>query len=117
MAYAQRVPILTFVQIGLKRQGMLSDRFEWIAIETDLSPSFLKTEKFQQVFREWLLLVQEHHTSLQKTKIDPDELRVGELVSLVSQMKASQLWRLIGAVFAVIAGIAAFAFHVGQSIN
>lgn len=44
MAYAKNVPILTFVQSGLKRQGMLSDRFEWTAIDAHLTPNLLRTE-------------------------------------------------------------------------
>ena len=111
MAYAQRVPILTFVQSGLKRQGMLSDRFEWMALETDFSPSFLKTEQFQQVFLEWLSLVQERRNFSKKVEIDPAELRVGVLIS---QLKTKQLWGLIGAIFAVLAGIATLAFKAGQ---
>jgi len=111
MAYAQRVPILTFVQRGLKRQGLLSDRLEWMALETDLSPSFLKTEPFQQVFREWLSLVQERRTSSQRIELDPAELKVGVLVA---QLKTKQLWGLIGGVFAVLAGVATLAFKAGQ---
>ena len=112
MAYAQRVPILTFVQRGLKRQGMLSDRFEWMAIEADLSPSLLKTEQFQQVFREWLSLMQERRrTSLHKDEIDPAELRVGVLIS---RLKTSQLYGLLVAVIAVLAGVASLAFKTGQ---
>ena len=111
MAYAQRVPILTFVQRGLKRQGMLSDRLEWMAIETDLSLSLLKTEAFQQVFREWLSLVRERRTSSRQLDVDPAELRVG---LLISQLKAKQLWGLVGTVFAVLAGVATLAFKAGQ---
>jgi hypothetical protein len=111
MAYAQRVPILTFVQSRLKRQGMLSDRFEWMALETDLSPSFLKTDQFQQVFREWLSYIQKRRTSLQKVDLDPAELKVGVLLS---QLKTKQVWGLIGAVSAILLGVASLAFRAGQ---
>jgi hypothetical protein len=111
MAYAQRVPILIFVQRGLKRQGMLSDRLEWKAIESDLTPSLLKTEEFQQVFREWLSLVQDRRTSPNKDEIDLAELQVGVLIS---RLKASQLWGLLVALFTVLAGVAGLAFKAGQ---
>ncbi len=107
MAYAQRVPILTFVQRGLKRQGMLSDRFEWTALETDLSPSFLRTDQFQQVFREWLSYMQKRRTSSQKVDLDLGKVKVGALLSLLT---TTQLWGLIVA----IATIAALAFKAGQ---
>ncbi|MFA4902555.1 MAG: hypothetical protein WC600_07395 [Desulfobaccales bacterium] len=111
MAYAQRVPILTFVQRGVKRQGMLSDRFEWMALETDLSPSFLKTDQFQQVFREWLSYIQKNSTSLQKVDLDPAELKVGVLLS---HLKTKQLWALIVAVSSILAGVATLAYKAGQ---
>jgi hypothetical protein len=49
MAYAQHVPILILLERGLRRQGMLSDRLEWMAIEETLSPQLLQTERFRQV--------------------------------------------------------------------
>lgn len=114
MAYAQEVPMLTLVQKGLKRQGMLSDRLEWAALEADLSPSLLTTELFQQVFREWLGLVQSRAAKpVQSTPaVDPASLTVGELVSL---LKANQLWALIATAFGVLSGAAAIAYKVGQS--
>jgi hypothetical protein len=94
MAYAQRVPILTFVQRGLKRQGMLSDRLEWMAIETDLSLSLLKTEAFQQVFREWLSLVRERRTSSPQVDVDPAELRLVYLFRSSKPSSSGDWWVL-----------------------
>ena len=71
MAYAQKVPILTFVQPGLKRQGMLSDRLEWKAMETDLQPSFLLTEEFRQVFGEWIASVRHRAKTGPQTDFAP----------------------------------------------
>ena len=42
MAYARRVPLLTMIEPGLKRQGMLSDRLEWMALQEVLVPEYLK---------------------------------------------------------------------------
>jgi hypothetical protein len=111
MAYGQRVPILTFIQSGLRRQGMLSDRLEWMALETDFSTNFLRTTQFQQTFGEWLALVAERRTSWRKSGIDPGELTIGHLLT---QLKARQLWSVLVAVSAVAAAIFLAAFKAGQ---
>jgi hypothetical protein len=88
MAYAQRVPILTFVQSGLKRQGMLSDRFEWKAIETDLRPALLASKEFKQVFSEWIALVKKGTEQVGQSEVDPAELKLGVLMRNLSVKQA-----------------------------
>ncbi len=112
MAYAQRVPILTLVQTGLKRQGMLSDRLEWIAIETNLSPAVLRTEQFQQVFDEWLALVKQSSSHAEGTDFDPSALKVG---ALFSQLTTKQLWGLFVVVAGVLVSVSTAAFKLGQT--
>jgi hypothetical protein len=112
MAYAQEVPMLTLVQRGVKRQGMLSERLEWSALEADLSPALLVTERFQQVFREWLDLVQSEDSVPSKSGLDPASLTVGELLKL---LKGPQLWALIATLFGMLGGAAAIAYKVGQA--
>jgi hypothetical protein len=114
MAYAQRVPIMTLVQSGLKRQGMLSDRLEWVAIETDLAPSFLKTEKFQQVFREWLSLVQKKRDAPEGVISDPTNLKIGDLIPLISQLAPKQFLGLLVAIAGVLSLIVSVSFTAGQ---
>jgi hypothetical protein len=46
MAYARKMPLLILVQPGLKRQGMLSDRLEWMAIEVALTPGISSNRTF-----------------------------------------------------------------------
>jgi len=111
LAYGQQVPILTFVQSGLRRQGMLSDRFEWTAIEGDLSPVLLRADKVQQMFGEWLALVEQRRDSGKLNDVDPGELGVGRLIT---QLKPKQLWNVLAALFSIIAAVSVAAFEVGQ---
>jgi len=111
LAYGQKVPILTFVQSGLRRQGMLSDRFEWTAIEGELSPVLLRAEKVQQMFGEWLALVEQRRNSGHADDIDPGELGVGRLIT---QLKPKQLWSVLAAIFSIVAAVSVAAFKVGQ---
>ena len=111
MAYSKSIPILTFVQTGIKRQGMLSNRFEWPAIEADLSPDVLRTEAFRQIFEEWLLLV------TRKVELKSKELNVGDIKisTLLTQLDTKQAWAAIVIAFGIVSGIATTAFKLGQT--
>lgn len=111
MAYSREIPLLILVQAGLKRQGMLSDRLEWMAIETELSPEVLGTEKFSQVFADWLRKVRSRHPDSPKQDIDPGEIKVGRLLS---QLSAKQAITLAASVLTLLIGFAGLAFKAGQ---
>jgi hypothetical protein len=117
MAYAQDVPILTFVQKGLKRQGMLSNRLEWTPVETDLSLAELTTEKFQQIFREWLALVRKGAGRNQTPDYDLADISIGTLVTLLGKLKAQQMWAILVVVCGMLAGISVASFKVGQAFS
>lgn len=114
MAYAQRVPILTLVQPGLKRQGMLSTRLEWVAIEKELVPPLLATEEFRQVFGEWLSLVRKGRDAPARPEMDPSELKIGYLMS---QLSSKQLIALIGGVIMLLSVVATISFRAGQWVQ
>lgn len=111
MAYAQRVPILTLVQRGLKRQGMLSTRLEWVALEKELVPSLLMTEEFRQVFDEWMSLVQKTRAEPKSLDLDPEKIKIRDLIS---QFTAKQLFGLVVSIFGLLSALAGFSFRVGQ---
>jgi hypothetical protein len=112
MAYAKKIPILSLVQTGLKRQGMLSDRFEWSGIEDDLTPALLATEKFRQTFSEWIVLVRKESERIEDTEIDPEKLKVGPLVK---QLSVKQAFSLSLVVLGAIGSIVSVAFRAGLS--
>lgn len=111
MAYTQRVPILTLIEAGLKRQGMLSDRFEWKAMVTDLNPSFLITEEFRQVFSEWLASVRNTKKSMPEKDIDLAELKIGKLLG---QLSLKQVIAVSAGALAVAGSMATLGFNAGQ---
>jgi hypothetical protein len=111
MAYARNVPILSFVQIGLRRQGMLSDRLEWFAQETDLKPEFLQTTQFEQTFQDWLARVEEGRTNPKGTQLDPAKIQIRDLVTRLSP---PQIWAVATAFMGFFAGVAGIAFKFGQ---
>ena len=114
MAYCENMPILTFVQTGLRRQGMLSDRFEWDAIETDLSPDLLQTEKFRQIFDEWLHLVAAKKAESKSKQWDIENVGDIKVTSLLARLNAKQAWAALIIAFGIISAVATTAFKFGQ---
>ena len=112
MAYAQRVPILTLVQPGIKRQGMLSTRIEWVAIETDLTPAVLFGEEFRQCFDEWLNLVLDGKKAKKPQEpVDIQQLSIG---SILSSLRPGQLYALLTAIAIIVSAVGTGAFKAGQ---
>jgi hypothetical protein len=112
MAYAQGVPMFVIVETGLRRQGVLSDRFEWQAFETDIDARAITTEKFTQFFQSWLERVKEHKSRPQRKVINPADIRIHELFSCLTTRQF--LGFLAGAV-GVLGTIATIAYHLGAS--
>jgi hypothetical protein len=114
MAYANKVPLLLLIEKGLKRQGMLSDRLEWMAIETDLSPTLVSTEAFQQVFKEWMTLVRARRKYPQLLTNAEGKWKVRDLITIFGNLDAKDAWSLIGAVFVILAAVATSAYTIGN---
>ena len=115
MAYAQRVPILTLVQPGLKRQGMLSTRLEWVALEKELTPSILLSKEFCQCFDEWLGFVRDGMSSISVVK--PSNVQDLSIGSILSSLKPAQLYALLSALALIISSLATVSYKLGQWSN
>jgi hypothetical protein len=123
MAYSKDIPILTFVQTGIKKQGMLSNRLEWVPIEIDLSPDVLRTEEFRQIFDEWLRRVTrkaelkskeelKSREGLKSKELDIDDIKIS---TVLTQLNTKQGWAAIAMAFGVVSGVATTAFKLGQT--
>lgn len=119
MAYSYRLPILTIVEPGLKRQGMLGERVEWVPIEASLKPELFVSEEFRQVFANWAQHVHAH-ASLRATPTpkpvtesqDPAELKIGQLLS---QLRLKQTIIIMVAVGGFLTTIATTSFSLGKA--
>ncbi len=114
MGYANDLPILTLVALGLHREGMLSDRIEWYAQEVELTPDFLSTDQFNQTFNDWLRHVDERKRMQHRIKIAPSEMQIGDLIKALTP---SQFWGFIVAAIAAIVAIFSFGFEVGTYLK
>ena len=114
MAYAHDLPILILVEKCIHRQGMLSKRFEWNALEVDVDPQIVKEEPFRQMVDDWLTRVQSSRTTREKAKHDLEKVTIGEYLT---SMKPQQLWATVVAAFTLLAAVAGVAYWAGQSLH
>jgi len=116
MAYTRGHPLLIIVEKGLKSEGLLEKGYEWYVQSVEPTASALTTLEFNGVLSSWKQKVAERATSipvaLPKDAKPLDQLTVAELFG---RMKASQLWSVLGALVALVAGafaLGAKLFHV-----
>lgn len=114
MAYACQAPILTIVQKGVKRQGMLSKRLEWGAIECDINTEMLRGEEFRQVFSDWFSCVKKHKETAANRQVDVSELRVGEIIR---GLKPAHLYAVVSTFILLVSAIAGVSYKLGQSMK
>jgi hypothetical protein len=121
MAYSRRLPLLMIVENGLKSEGLLEKGYDWNVQYLDLSPSQLGAVEFEGVFQDWMSKVQGHKAASALVASEdaalsevgglrkpPADLTVAEIVG---GLNVVQLWAVLGAMAAVIAG----AFALGAS--
>jgi hypothetical protein len=111
MAYAKHLPILTLVQKGIRRQGMLSDRVEWFALEDNLLPELLATDKFNKFFQDWLSRVKAYRLEGNHFTGDVSQLKINELLE---QLTPAQFWSLLTVIIGILLAVAGVAFKLGQ---
>jgi hypothetical protein len=114
MAYARKVPILTIVQKGVKRQGMLSNRLEWGAIECQIDTDMLRGEEFRQVFADWFSCVVKHREATENRPVDVSQLRIGEILR---SLKPAQLAAVISFLILLISTFSGISFKLGQAMR
>src|SRR6516162_5353763 len=116
MAYTRGQPLLIIVEKGLQGEGLLERGFEWYVQWVDVTTSALTTLEFNGVLSSWKQkLIQRAASSsmVSPKEMKPlDQLTVAELVG---RMNAGQLWSVLGALAALVAGafvLGAKLFHV-----
>ncbi|MFT4114815.1 hypothetical protein [Silvibacterium sp.] len=104
MAYTSHIPLLVIVQTGVKEEGLLEHGYDWYVQRLPLSTSSLTSIEFNGVLSSWKQKVEENSLQNQEAHppaIDPSQITVGQLLT---NLKTSQLWALLGAIVTVLAG-------------
>lgn len=117
MAYAHGLPLMVIVEAGLRNEGLLERGYDWYVQEVKLEAAALASAEFNGVFASWKRKVLQNTPAGEKnpekssveSPLKPQEMTVGELVG---SLKPGQLWSVLGALAAVVAG----AFALGAKL-
>jgi hypothetical protein len=108
MAYTRGHPLLVIVESGIKSEGLLARGFDWYVQSVKPEAAALNSAEFNGVLASWKqrMIQSPSKAPLPKTSSD---LTVGELIS---GLKPTQLWSILVALAALVAG----AFALGGKL-
>jgi hypothetical protein len=79
MAYARRLPLLVFVQTGLRTEGLLEMGYDWYIQQMSLDETLLADPAFGQIFDDWRSRVEKFHA--ERLPATPGKNETGRLPS------------------------------------
>lgn len=112
MSYVRRKPLLVIVEEGVKSEGLLEPGYDWYVQTVPLNETALTTKEFNGVLASWKLKLLENGPPIgtpTDSAISPATMTVAQLVGT---LKPAQLWSLLTALAALIAG----AFALGGKL-
>jgi hypothetical protein len=114
MAYGRGLPLLVIVEESLKKEGLLEQGYDWYVQSVKTNPLALTTIEFNGVLASWKdKVISTHKDVVNEVARQPSkstaELTIGELIS---GMRPSQLWGMLGALGALVVG----AFALGAKL-
>ncbi len=106
MAFTRGLPLMVIVEEGLRSEGLLERGFEWYIQSVEPAASALATSEFNGVLSSWKQKVIQRANSMVSIELKKDVQPLEQLTlgDLFSRMKPSQLWSVLAALAALIAG-------------
>jgi len=108
MAYASGLPLMVVVEAGLKSEGLLERGYDWYVQSVKPEAAALHTNEFNGVLASWKQKMIETPKKA-PTSRTPSDLTVAELLG---GLKPVQLWSVLVALAAIVAG----AFALGGKL-
>lgn len=121
LAYSHEHPLLVIVEKGLKSEGLLEKGYDWFVQWVDIRPDALGGTEFLGVFSDWKDKVDK--VKAQKAEASPGPGATGTpggeatIGQLVSSLRPSQLWSVLGALATVLVGTATLSFQIGRATS
>jgi hypothetical protein len=108
MAYTRGLPLMVIVETGLKSEGLLERGYDWYVQWVRPEGAALNSTEFNGVLASWKQKMMQTPKKLALSKTSSD-LTVAELIG---GMKPTQLWSVLVALAALVAG----AFALGAKL-
>lgn len=112
MAYSRGHPLMVIVEDGLKSEGLLEAGYDWYVQWVTPEPSSLTTAEFNGVLASWKQKMLQSKSSQREKPSPAKEVTEMTIAELIGGLKPTQLWGLLGALAALIAG----AFALGANL-
>ena len=106
MSYTRGLPILVLVENGLKSEGLLEHGYDWYVQTVALDVASLNSMEFNGVLSSWQKKVIQNRAEKNvppKPDVSSDPAQQ-TIAQLAGSLKPSQLWGVLGALAATIAG-------------
>jgi hypothetical protein len=117
MAHVMGLPLLVFVQEGLRSEGLLESRYDWMVQWVDLDPETLRTDPCLGIVKDWSRRVLDSHENKSDSRSPGDrptqDLADKTLAEIFGQLKPGQLRALIAGCIAVLGA----AFTLGVTVG
>jgi hypothetical protein len=108
IAHSRGYPLLVIIESGIRSEGLLENGYDWYVQRVKLEGSALNTNEFNGVLASWKQkIIQLPRKPVRDTAVT--DLTVAELLG---SLKPSQLWSLLVALAALVAG----AFALGGQL-
>lgn len=114
MAYALDKPLLVLCAKDLRVEGLLEGRYDWYVQRIDMELEATNTREFRGVLEAWKTRLGANATGRRLQALDPGKLSLAELLGA---LRPGQARIAAAAVFAVVAGISAGSFWLGQHLS
>lgn len=96
LAKILKLPIFAIIERGICEEGLLEDKYGWYVLRTKLDPAVLDRDETVGLLDDWA-----QRTRSSKAAPPIADLTVG---SIVSALRPAQLWSVLVAVAAIVAG-------------
>jgi hypothetical protein len=101
MGYVRKLPLLVLVEEGLRADGLLEKGLDWYVQTVALNRNSLNTSTFNGVLASWKQKLDATPSDSVQVIPQPSEMTVAQLLG---SMKPAQLWSILGALVAALAG-------------
>lgn len=118
MSYSRNLPLLVFVENGLKNEGLLERGYDWYVKSVRLNREILSDPEFLGIFNDWKSTLENKadspETEEKTNKIDADKLTIGEIIS---SLKPSHMWTIGISIVTILSAVATFAYKLGTLVS
>lgn len=108
MAYARGLPLMVIVEAGLKSEGLLERGYDWYVQSVTPEPMALNSKELNGVLASW----KQRMLATPRKELSPKDVSNLTVAELLGSLKPVQLWSVLVALAAVVAG----AFALGGKL-